>query len=71
MPAARALCVAVGDEKPATLRACAAIARSVAAREVPAVVLGDCLRQATGPAARHAGKVLVASWKRLGRASPV
>lgn len=69
MPTARALCVAVGDEKPATLRACTAMARAVAAREVPAETLGDCLRQATGPQARHRGKVLVVAWKRSGRAS--
>jgi hypothetical protein len=64
LPTARALCVAVRDEKAATLRACTAMARAVAGREVPAEVLGDCLKQALGPMAREAGKVLVASWKR-------
>jgi hypothetical protein len=64
MPSARALCVAVQDEKAATLRACHAMARAVAAREVPADFLSACLKQATGPQARHRGKVLVAAWKR-------
>jgi hypothetical protein len=40
------------------------MAKLVAAREVSDGVLADCLRQATGPAARHPGKVLVVSWKR-------
>jgi hypothetical protein len=64
MPAARALCAAVGDGKAATFRACQAMARAVAVRDTPAEVLADCLRQATGPAARHSGKVLVTAWKR-------
>jgi hypothetical protein len=62
--AARALCVAVDDHGPATFKTCAAMTRAVAAREVAAAVLADCLRQATGPHARHPGKVLVAAWKR-------
>jgi hypothetical protein len=71
IPAARALCAAVGDAKGATFRACQAMARAVASREVSAEVLSDCVGQATGPRARHAGKVLVASWRRSVRTSPV
>jgi hypothetical protein len=71
MPTAKALCEATGDTNPATFRACQAMAKTVASREVPAEVLADALRQATGPQARHKGKVLVASWKRSGRGSAV
>ena len=69
-PAARALCLAVGDEAGATLRACRGMAEAVAAGRVPAGALADCLSQALGPRARHAGKVLVAAWKRVGRRAP-
>jgi hypothetical protein len=64
MAAARRLCVEVGDEKPATLRTAEVMARSVAGRSVPASALVNCWRQATGPRARHGGKVLVAAWRR-------
>jgi hypothetical protein len=66
MAAARRLCVEVGDEKPATLRTAELMARAVASRSVPAEALVDSWRQATGPRARHPGKVLVAAWKRAG-----
>jgi hypothetical protein len=68
MPAARKLCLAVDDTAAATLRAAAKMAEAVARREVTAASLSDCLRQATGPQARHRGKVLVASWKRCSAA---
>ena len=64
MPTARRLCVETRDEKLATLRAFEAMARAVAARSVPALVLAGCFRQAMGPMAKERGKVLVAAWKR-------
>jgi hypothetical protein len=64
MAAARRLCVEAQDTALATLRTAEGMCRAVAAREVPAAVLAACLAQATGPAARHRGKVLVAAWKR-------
>jgi hypothetical protein len=66
MAAAHRLCVETGDFKQATLRTAEGMARAVAARAAPAEVLVGCLRQATGPKAKHKGKVLVASWKREG-----
>jgi hypothetical protein len=70
MEAAWRLCRDTGDTKTATLRTAEKMAGAVAARATPAAVLLDCLRQATGPKARHAGKVLVAAWGRDARASP-
>jgi hypothetical protein len=67
MAAARRLCVETGDEKAATLRMFEGMCRAVATRLVPAEVLAGCWRQATGPKAKHRGKVLVAAWKREAR----
>jgi hypothetical protein len=69
MAAAWRLCRDTGDTKRATLRAAETMARAVAARAAPAEVLVGCLRQATGPLARHPGKVLIAAWKREGMAA--
>jgi hypothetical protein len=64
MAAARRLSVETGDFKDPSLRAFERMAEAVARRTVPAPVLVDCWRQATGPKAEHKGKVLVAAWKR-------
>src|SRR5205807_703541 len=66
IPAARKLCPAADDTSPETFRTVTRMAEAIARRGVPVGALADCLRRATGPAARDAGKVLAASWKRSG-----
>jgi hypothetical protein len=66
VPAAGRLCLATGDHGAVTFKAFEKMARAVASRAASAGVLASCLAQATGPAARHRGKVLVAAWRREG-----
>ena len=63
MATARRLAEDMQDFKPASQRTFELMARSVAEKSAPAHSLLDCWRQATGPKARHQGKVLVAAWK--------
>jgi hypothetical protein len=69
VPAAGRLCEETGDLKGVTWQFFARAAAVVAARSVGPRVLPDCLAQAKGPKAGHAGKVFVAAWKRAGPSS--
>jgi Helix-turn-helix domain len=58
------LAEATGDFKAASWSFFRQTVEAVVTRTVPAEVLVDCLRQATGPKAVNAGKVFVVAWKR-------
>jgi hypothetical protein len=64
LPVARRLCLETGDEKPATLRTFEGMCHAVACRSVPVEAITSSWRQASGPLARHRGKVMVAAWGR-------